>query len=166
MMKLLTLVRHAKSSWQDQGCSDHDRSLNNRGLRDAPIMAERLQEHGSVPDMILCSSAKRTRETCDIFLTAWNLNASHVEYDQALYLATTGTLQSAIEKVSPEVNHVLIIAHNPGLEQLSSLLHDNAPKTLPTCAMVQFELNQASFSLDNADTIKLGWHSFPKQSVN
>jgi len=161
-MKLLTLVRHAKSSWQDHGCSDHDRSLNDRGLRDAPIMAQRLQQHSALPDTILCSSAKRTRETCDIFLDAWNLKADVVEYDEALYLATTGALQSAIEKVDPDANHVLVIAHNPGLEQLSSLLHPDAPKTLPTCAMVQFELDQASFTLDKAKTITLGWHNFPK----
>jgi len=164
-MKRLTLVRHAKSSWQDQASSDHDRTLNDRGLRDAPVMANRFAKHGSLPDTIFCSSAMRTRETCGIFLNAWNLQTDIVEYDEALYLATTGTIQSAIEAASSDTNHLMIIGHNPGLEQLSSLLHSDAPSTLPTCAMVQFELHQDDYSFNSADAIKLAWYDFPKNGA-
>lgn len=164
-MKLLTLVRHAKSSWHDHDCSDHDRPLNERGLKDAPRMAQRLQQLGSPPDRILCSSAKRTRKTCDIFLNTWNMQRDSVEYDEALYLAATGTLQSLIEGTTDDINHLMLIAHNPGLEQLSQLLHPEAPKTLPTCAMVQFELDQAGFTLDNPTAISLKWYGFPKDSA-
>ncbi len=164
-MKLLTLVRHAKSSWQDQDSSDHDRSLNSRGLNDSPVMAQRLRQQGSLPDRILCSSSKRTRETCDIFLAAWNMQRDAVAYEEALYLAATGTLQSQIETTADDVDHLMLIAHNPGLEQLAQILHPNAPKTLPTCAMVQFELDQSDFSLDNASAINLTWYDFPKNSA-
>ena len=164
-MKLLTLVRHAKSSWQDQDSSDHDRSLNARGLNDAPAMAQRLQQHGSLPDLILCSSSKRTRETCDLFLAAWNMQRDAVAYEETMYLAATGTLQSQIENTADDVNHLMLIAHNPGLEQLAQLLHPDAPRTLPTCAMVQFELNQSNFALDKASAINLLWYDFPKNSA-
>ena len=164
-MKLLTLVRHAKSSWQDQDSSDHNRSLNKRGLNDAPRMAQRLQQHGPLPDHILCSSAKRTRETCDIFLAAWNMQRDAVAYEEALYLAATGTLQSQIENTVDDVDHLMLIAHNPGLEQLAKILHPDAPKTLPTCAMIQFELDQTGFALDEAKAINLTWYDFPKNSA-
>ncbi len=164
-MKLLTLVRHAKSSWQDQDSSDHDRSLNDRGLNDAPLMAQRLLQRGQLPDRILCSSAKRTRETCDIFLSAWNMQRDAVAYEETMYLAATGTLQSQIESTVDDVDHLMLIAHNPGLEQLAQLLHTNAPKTLPTCAMVQYELDQTSFALDKAEAINLTWYDFPKNSA-
>ncbi|MEE9336093.1 MAG: histidine phosphatase family protein [Granulosicoccaceae bacterium] len=161
-MKLLTLVRHAKSSWQDQDSSDHDRTLNARGLNDAPHMAQRLQQHGPLPDRILCSSAKRTRETCDIFLSVWNMQQDAATYDKALYLAATGTIQSLIEHTPDDVDHLMLIAHNPGLERLGQILHPDAPKALPTCATVQFELDQASFALDNAEAINLIRYDFPK----
>jgi len=164
-MKLLTLIRHAKSSWQDEDSSDHDRPLNDRGLRDAPTMAQRFTQHSTLPDRILCSSAKRTRGACDIFLASWNMQRDLVEYERALYLAATGTLQSQIENTADDIDHLMLIAHNPGLEQLGQLFDQDAPRALPTCAIMQFELNQSSFALDHESNIKLTWYDFPKNSV-
>ncbi len=161
-MKRLTLVRHAKSSWQDNGLSDHQRPLNKRGQNDAPTMAQRMQKRGSIPDQILCSSATRTRQTCAIFLNSWRADETTPIYHDALYLATTGTMQSLIEHTEASVAHLMIIAHNPGLEQLALLLHESAPQRLPTCAMVHFEFEQDDFTLHNPDSISLGWYDFPK----
>ncbi len=161
-MKLLTLVRHAKSSWQAQGVSDHERTLNPRGLNDAPLMAKRIEQRVALPDRILCSSARRTLQTCDIFNSSWLQPQADVAIDDALYLSSTGTLQGAIESTDIEVEHLMVIAHNPGLEQLGMLLHPNSPKSLPTCAVLHFEIDQNSFSLENLQRIQLRWYDYPK----
>ena len=161
-MKLLTLVRHAKSSWQDQHLSDHERTLNPRGLNDAPLMAKRIADRVVLPDHILCSSATRTQQTCEIFNSTWQQQSASVAFEDALYLSSTGTLQSLIENTDAGVEHLMVIAHNPGLEQLGMLLHPSAPKRLPTCAVLHFELDQTDFSLENLQQIQLSWYDCPK----
>ncbi len=163
-MKLLTLVRHAKSSWQDQNISDHERTLNPRGLHDAPLMASRIADRVALPDHILCSSAKRTQQTCEIFNTTWQQEPAEVAIEDSLYLSSTATLQSLIESTSVEVKHLMVIAHNPGLEQLGMVLHPSAPNRLPTCAVLHFELDQADYSLDRPQQINLGWYDYPKNT--
>lgn len=163
-MKLLTLVRHAKSSWQDQNSSDHDRTLNPRGFNDAPLMATRIADRVALPDHILCSSARRTQQTCEIFTAAWQQASASVAIEDTLYLSSTATLQGLIEDTDADVEHLMVIAHNPGLEQLGILLHPSAPSRLPTCAVLHFELDQADFSLEKPQQIQLGWYDYPKNT--
>ena len=88
----LTLVRHAKSSSKTEGQPDHDRPLNDRGNHDAPIMAKRLVERDCIPDLILCSSAKRTQETAAYFTEVFGFGEDKLWVSKSLYLCTPETM--------------------------------------------------------------------------
>ncbi len=161
-MKLLTLLRHAKSSWAEPNQQDFDRPLNKRGLRDAPMMAQRLLDKGRTPDRILCSSANRTRQTAQLLLDVHPINTNAIEYDDALYLSSPGTILEFIQQTDDSVQHLMIIAHNPGLESLGRQLHPNAPTQLATCAILHFQLHSESFVIQPDTQIELVEHDFPK----
>lgn len=134
----LTLLRHAKSSWKNQDQTDHDRPLNGRGNRDAPEMAQRLVTRNQIPDLILCSTAQRTRETTAHLLRVFGEPAPQVLFNETLYLASPDTLLAALHDVPETTLHAMIVAHNPGMEDLSSLLSGGYGDTMPTAAIRQF----------------------------
>lgn len=115
-MRRLYILRHAKSDWP-QGLDDRDRPLNDQGRRDAQALAKEMVERGYKPDIILCSSAKRTRETCTMVAEGANIT-----YDDGLYLASTGHLYESLKAVDDKYKAVLLIGHNPGIHGLVQLL--------------------------------------------
>jgi phosphohistidine phosphatase len=124
-MLSLALLRHAKSSWDATDIEDFDRPLNERGRAAAPLMGEALKELNFVPDLILCSSAKRTRET--LLLVAPNLKGApaggaEVVFDDQLYLTSPETLFQRLKAVPVGRKSVLMIGHNPGLHGLALML--------------------------------------------
>lgn len=163
-MKRLTLLRHAKSSWTDADQQDFDRPLNERGAFDAPDMAQRLLDQDCTPDLILSSAAMRTRQTAHFFITTHNLSENAVTFHDDLYLASAGTLLDFIQQTSNVVNHLMVIAHNPGLEMLGRQLHPNAPDRLATCAVLDFSLSGDSFVIQSDTEIELLLHDYPKSS--
>jgi len=167
-MKKITLMRHAKSSWSDADLSDHDRPLNERGLNDAPMMSKRLLQHGGRPDRILCSSSVRTRQTLQYVventLPGESLdNEKLITVSEDLYLASAGTLLEQIQNTDASKEHVLVIAHNPGIESLGRMLHSDAPDRMPTAAICQFGIHGNSFVLGEDTRIELLYHDFPKK---
>lgn len=136
-MQTVTLLRHAKSSWADANQSDYDRPLNKRGNNDAPEMARRLVERDAIPGIILSSSAQRTRETTAHLLEVFGTQAPVVQYHEALYLASPGTMLELMETVADK-EHIMLIAHNPGMEDLSAHLQGIVDDTMPTAAIRQF----------------------------
>jgi len=143
----LSLMRHAKSSWKNQNQSDHDRPLNDRGNRDAPDMANRLNARQQIPDVILCSTARRTRETTAHLLIVFGEPAPQVVYSDSLYLASPKGLLTALHDLPDTALHAMIVAHNPGMEELSSLLSGSHSDTMPTCAIRQFSCTCSLSSL-------------------
>ncbi|WP_158884471.1 SixA phosphatase family protein [Amycolatopsis anabasis] len=116
----LVLLRHAKSAWPD-GVPDFERPLNDRGRRDAPAAGRWLRENLPGLDLVLCSTAVRARQTWD--LVAGELgHAPEVRHDDRLYAAATTTLLTVARELPGSARTVLIIAHNPGLEDLVSVL--------------------------------------------
>jgi phosphohistidine phosphatase len=112
----LLLLRHAKSAWPD--VPDSERPLNDRGRRDAPAMGRWLQSGGYVPDLVLCSTACRTRETWD--LLAPELGAGPiVHYEQRIYEATALSLLHLLRERGNGYKTVLLIGHNPGIAELA-----------------------------------------------
>lgn len=142
MTKCLTLIRHAKSSWDDASLSDYERGLNERGRRDAPRMGEALQQRGIKFDLLLCSSAKRARETLNLLREQLEIEDDSIRYLDDLYCASTSTLIELIRQVDNDKNNIAIIAHNPGLEDLAAML-SNCNETFITCSVMQieFEIN-------------------------
>ena len=116
-MKRLYLLRHAKSSWKDTSLPDHDRPLNGRGRRAAKAMARHMREHGIEPELVLCSTARRARETLERIEPGLDTRAVHLEPD--LYAASAHALLERLRGVPDTVESVLLIGHNPGLQDLA-----------------------------------------------
>lgn len=129
----LVLVRHGKSDWGDPGLADHDRTLNDRGLRDAPRMAERLAASGVGIERLLSSTAVRARTTAQIFGETLGLAP---ELDPELYLAPAETLFGAATATGSSA--AMVVAHDPGLSELASRLSGGVIDHLPTCAVARF----------------------------
>lgn len=129
----LALVRHAKSDWGQPGLADHDRPLNERGQRDAPVMAERVAATGFRPARILSSTALRARTTAAAFGAALGVE---VELDEALYGAPAGVLLA--RATASGATSVMVVAHNPGMSDLAASLSGGGIAHMPTCAVARF----------------------------
>ncbi|MEM9970865.1 MAG: histidine phosphatase family protein [Pseudomonadota bacterium] len=116
----LILLRHAKSSWGDPALDDHDRPLNTRGQRDAPRIGQWLKANGFIPDLVLCSSAKRALET----FACLGLNVECTTLPD-LYMASPQTLLKSVRKASED--KILVIAHNPGIGSLAAQIVAQPP---------------------------------------
>lgn len=145
-MKELIIVRHAKSDWGDASIEDHERSLNHRGERDAPRMAELLAEKLSAVDAsvdsIISSSAQRAKSTAMIFARALEFPEAEVQIKQDAYLASEQKWLQILSAVDEKVQRVMIFGHNPGLELLvAELLGPNGSVgELRTCTVVRIQL--------------------------
>jgi phosphohistidine phosphatase len=117
-MLTLSLLRHAKSSWDDASLEDFDRPLAKRGKAAAQGMGAYMAAHGIAPELILCSTAVRARQTLDLVLPHL-AGAPTVVHEDALYLAAAAVLLARIRKVEAKVGQVMIIGHDPGLQVLA-----------------------------------------------
>lgn len=119
-MRTLILLRHAHAEPAAMGQADVDRPLSPEGLAEAEAAGRWLAEHGLVPDRVLCSPARRTRETLEAVLGVVGFVEQRLE--AGIYEATPGTL-AALADAHREVERLLLVGHNPGLERLLALLH-------------------------------------------
>ncbi|MGJ7905904.1 SixA phosphatase family protein [Actinopolyspora sp. H202] len=118
--RALVVVRHAKSDRTVTG-ADHDRPLAARGRHEAPLAGEWLREHGAGADLVRCSTATRARQTGELLLPELP-GSPRIEYDPRLYGADTAALLEVVHDLAAEDRGALLIAHNPGLEELVELL--------------------------------------------
>ncbi|WP_373355676.1 histidine phosphatase family protein [Pseudoroseicyclus sp. CXY001] len=144
-MKRLILTRHAKSDWVD-GANDHQRPLSKRGRRAAPMIGQWLQAGGWLPDLVLCSDAKRTRETLALILAEWE-SWPPVRQRKSLYQASAARILEIVQGETGATT-IQVIAHNPGIGQLAAELVAEAPghdrwEGYPTgaTAVIGFELD-------------------------
>ena len=149
-VRFLILMRHAKSDWNDSSLSDHERPLNRRGREAAPAMADWLATVGMVPKLILSSNSTRTRETVELLMDQWS-DTPKVSFKQSLYLSPPETILRAIRNGAAEADKVMVVAHNPGMAHLSSLLAKQ-PIEMPTAAVAIFELNDLEWKWIDRDT--------------
>lgn len=117
----LLLLRHAKSSWADEALDDIDRPLATRGLKAAPLMGREMLRRGWVPDLALVSPAVRTRQTYALAAAQWPAVPPSV-VDEAIYEAQAPRILAAIRATDDAVRTLLVVGHNPGLEDLAALL--------------------------------------------
>jgi phosphohistidine phosphatase len=142
-MKRLYLLRHAKSSWDQPGLADRDRPLAPRGRRASKVMAKHLREERVAPELVLCSPAQRTRET----LERIGIDNSRVRVEADLYGASAGDLLAVLNRVGDDVDSVMLIAHNPGVQDLAIQLAGPGPEIAqvrqkyPTAALATLELD-------------------------
>ncbi|MGO9960733.1 MAG: SixA phosphatase family protein [Solirubrobacteraceae bacterium] len=135
--KHLLLLRHAKSSWDDPRLADHDRPLAARGRKAAKLIGAHLRAKRTVIDLVLCSSAQRARETLDLVAPT-----GQIEIDSGLYGASAGQLLERVRRVPDQVEAVILIGHNPAIQDLTAELVAGAGELagapFPTGALATF----------------------------
>jgi phosphohistidine phosphatase len=122
MARTLLLLRHAKSSWSDPTLADFERPLNKRGQKAAPLMGKYLRKHGLVPELVLCSAARRAVETWALaggVLAKGGTAPVPAKYLRSLYLAPPSRILAALRRTPDEAESVLMVGHNPGFEHLA-----------------------------------------------
>lgn len=119
-MKTLTLLRHAKSGWDDPVSRDFDRPLNPRGRKAARTVGREMKAQALAFDLVLASPARRVIETLEEVAAAYG--PIEPEFDQRLYLASTASLLERIRAAPEEAERLLVVGHNPGLEELALCL--------------------------------------------
>ena len=135
-MGTLYLLRHAKSSWDDPALDDHERPLSARGWRNAAALAEHVRAEKIVPALILCSTARRARETLAAMVPALDGEIA-IRIENDIYVASSSSLLARLRAVPDRTEPVMLIGHNPAIEGLAVVLAgDEAPERMPTGALV------------------------------
>ena len=122
-MKTLLLLRHAKSSWKQPEMNDHDRPLNKRGKKEAPKVGKYLKENDLVPDLILSSTARRAHDTAQTVAEECGFEGQ-IDLYQDLYLSDTASYLDILHCLPDDARRVLVVGHNPDLDELLTLLTD------------------------------------------
>ncbi len=138
-MKLLWLLRHVKSSWDEPGLADHDRPLAPRGRKAGKRMRQWAADHDVRPGLVLCSTAVRARATLDLVAPAFG--AYETEIEGGLYHAWADDLLERLRVVAPDIERVLMIGHNPGFHNLVALLAPPGPEAFPTGALAELRID-------------------------
>ncbi|MBL7940908.1 MAG: histidine phosphatase family protein [Flavobacteriales bacterium] len=162
-MKTLYLCRHAKSSWADPGMDDFDRPLNERGLRNAPFMAQVFKQRGELLDRIVSSPAKRALTTARSFADALAISNDHFLQDRSIYLAERSTLMHVVNALPTAADRVMLFGHNPGFTELLDHLSDAGVDNLPTCGLVRIDFALDDWKLLGKHTGNLVWFDYPKR---
>ncbi len=152
-MKTLTLLRHAKSGWDDPVTRDFDRPLNEKGKKAAWTMGRKAQELGVTAERLIASPAARVIQTLDAFFDGFGRVIEPV-WDKRIYLASSSTLLDVIRETDATVEHLMLVGHNPGLEDLildlvpddgSSPLRDIVEAKYPTACLTQLSFESADW---------------------
>lgn len=166
-MRRLYLLRHAKSSWELAGQLDYDRGLTERGHNDAKLIAGQIESRGIAPGLVICSGAVRTRETLEEIAPSLP-PSSIVQYDDALYQASTEDLFDVVRAIAPEHSSVMLIGHNPSTHDFAVEIASGGDELVrmaakfPTCALAEFELAD-EWSAVGTDSAVLTAFTAPKQ---
>ncbi|MEE8589496.1 MAG: histidine phosphatase family protein [Sulfurimonadaceae bacterium] len=156
-MHTLTLLRHAKSD-PSVDVTDRKRPLNKQGIRDAPVMAKRLQKRGYIPDIMISSYALRAETTAKAFADALG---SELVLDKALYNVDETSAINIIRAMDEDVKDLMLIGHNPAWEVLAGYL-SGSDITLPACAIVQISFECAWKKVDGGSG-KILYFDYPKK---
>jgi phosphohistidine phosphatase len=160
-MLTLYLLRHAKSSW-DGAKPDFERPLANRGRKACATIGEFMQEKGIDFDLVVVSTAVRTRETIELIKERAKFRGE-VRYDERIYEATVSQLLEIISEIDNERESVLLVGHNPGLEELLALL-TGEHQHLSTANFAKIKLNATKWSANLINKGTLDWIVRPNES--
>jgi len=161
-MAVLHLLRHAKSDRDQPALADHERPLNPRGEEAAVAMGRHMARNGVIPDLILCSSATRTRQTLDLLVKELT-GSPRIEIEERLYLASSGQILRRLRELPEKAETLLLIAHNPGIHEFAAQLAAASPGALrdrlyqkyPTGAWTSFRLKASwrNFGAEDAELL-------------
>ena len=164
-LKTLLLIRHAKSSWDDPGLSDFDRPLNERGKKDAPMMADRLHERGIKLDAFISSPAKRAKRTAEQFAKKYKKEDKDIILKTELYMAIENTFYEVIEKLDDNDDCIALFSHNPGLTDFANSLTEVRTDNIPTCGIFAVSIDTKKWNKIREAKKNLLFFDYPKASV-
>lgn len=154
-MKLLTLIRHAKSEQGDDDISDFDRPLSEKGEIDAPKMGKYLAKSLPKPDLIISSPAVRAADTAEIIAEEVGYPIENIHYVDELYMASSPEYIEVLMEQSVKIRHIFLISHNPGTTGFANLLTNSDIDNVPTCGVVHIELDLFKWDDIEQETGKL-----------
>ncbi len=155
-------MRHAKSSWGDSSLKDFDRPLNSRGERDAPEMGNYLNGLGICPDYVICSPARRARQTVLLVTGTLGLNESEIHWNEDLYFNGAEAYLETLRNVPERAETALIAGHNPSVEEVISHLSGRPDLVVTTANIACFEVAADSWSDLKKDVCDFKWLVTPK----
>ncbi|MCS3458990.1 MULTISPECIES: SixA phosphatase family protein [Aeromonas] len=162
MKRTLILVRHGKSSWEEQGLPDRARPLAERGLRDAPLMGRRLAHDKVRPDLILSSPACRALSTAHIIAETLGYRPEEIVTDERLYGADVRTLLEVMGELGDELRCVMLFGHDPEFTDLAHRFSGKITR-MPTCAVARFTFDAPSWSAAVSQTPLTAVLDYPKK---
>ena len=163
MSKLLYLIRHAKSDWSIPGQRDFDRSLNARGLQDAPAMGRILKELKVSPDLIISSPAERARRTAEFISEQLDYSIEKLRFEDEVYEASPRTLLRLINNLDPNIKSIVFFGHNPTFTYLAEYLTKAEIGNIPTCGAVKIRFEFDEWSMVSEGSGELVWFEYPKK---
>lgn len=161
-MKILYLVRHAKSSWKFPELDDFERPLNKRGKRDARAMGRFLKDKDIMPDIIISSPAVRASMTTIIISDILSYPLSRVKYSDEIYEADATSLLKVVSRVDDKFNSTMLIGHNPGMTYFANMLASARIDNIPTCGIFCTELDISSWQEISVNCGTYKFFKFPK----
>ena len=164
-MKQILLLRHAKSSWDDESLKDFDRPLAKRGRNDASRMGDFVRKLNIKPSIIISSPAARAKETALLFAKAAKCEEEIIEWKSGLYYGTSADYLETIKNVSNNCETVLLVGHNPLIENTAGTLvgeSNGISITMPTAALVMLTTYVPTWKQVNWGTCELNWMMIPK----
>ena len=160
-MKNLLVLRHAKSSWENAELSDFERPLNKRGLETIQIIGQEFFRLNLPTDLILSSPAKRAKQTAVLVKESGGI-AGEIKYADGIYEASVMKLLHIVSEIDDKFNHVLLVGHNPGLEELIRVLTGNI-QVMPTATLAKLDLDIETWLEITANCGKLDFAITPKE---
>lgn len=161
-MKKLVIIRHAKSSWEEQFLNDHDRPLAERGIKDAPKMAKKLKKEKIFPDAIISSDAERAKATALVTAEQLDFSTKKIDFKNSLYHSSAIQLLTEIKKTDDDVKTLFLVGHNPGLNDLIWKLGGEIDN-LPTSGQFGFKFDVKSWDEISIKNAKFWFFDFPKK---
>jgi len=164
-MKKIYLMRHAKSSWNDQVLDDFTRPLNGRGKRDVAFMGKRLALFHVRPDTIISSTAKRAEKTAKAIAKTIEFDKDKIIYTDALYESTYERYLDLIHTIDDKYTSVFLIAHNPTITEVGERLSGAILTNIPTCAIVCIAFEVEHFSEITEESGHILFFDYPKKHL-
>ena len=155
--RTLTLLRHAKSSWKDSALPDVDRPLNKRGRREADAMAARIVDFGGSFATVFASPARRTRETLARMLMQLPAQDAAIVFDSSLYTFERDSLLDALKTLDDSLQEVMVVGHNPAMQETIEWLTGARLDRFPTAACAQLSVPVAHWVALDAGCAELDW---------
>jgi phosphohistidine phosphatase len=161
-MKYLLLMRHAKSAWDIAGQPDFERTLNDRGKKDAPEMGRRIRKKEFIPELIVSSPAKRAHKTAREAAEQLGYDEKNIQLETSIYEADIDDLMHIIRSFDDNINKAMMVGHNPAFTGMVGILTNTFIENMPTAGIALIRFDLKSWKQVTKQTGTLEWFDYPK----